>query len=175
MAHQKIQVRGYTANLFSFVISTVTKKGLYTALHQRRGQAPSTGSFSDRFLNNSPAISAAQNAHSQPIIFEITEATRTPLDQLHFTVKTGSTPKTGQTPLMEGLPGILSISIHFSNTKRPLAVVFKGRKPYAHRWINFIFRNPSTMVRASAFTCPSCLNAEELLPLFRLQHHSANS
>ena len=56
-------------------------------LHQRRGQAPSTGSFSDWFLINSPAISAAQNAHPQAVVFEVAEAIRTPLDQLHFAVK----------------------------------------------------------------------------------------
>ena len=61
---------------------------LLSALHQRRGQAPSIGRFSDSFLNNSPAISAAQNAHTQAIIFEVAKAIRTPLDQLHFTVKT---------------------------------------------------------------------------------------
>ena len=38
---------------------------LLSALHQRQGQAPSAGSFSDRFLTNSPASSAAQNAHAQ--------------------------------------------------------------------------------------------------------------
>ena len=38
---------------------------LLSGRHQRRGQAPSAGSFSDRFLTNSPAISAAQNAHAQ--------------------------------------------------------------------------------------------------------------
>ena len=32
-------------------------------LHQRRGQAPSTDSFFDTFLINSPAISAVQYAH----------------------------------------------------------------------------------------------------------------
>lgn len=37
---------------------------------------------------NSPDISAAQNAHTQAIVFEVTKAIRTPLDQLHFTVKT---------------------------------------------------------------------------------------
>ena len=37
----------------------------------KTGQAPSTGSFSDRFMINSPAISAAQNAHTQAIIFEV--------------------------------------------------------------------------------------------------------
>jgi hypothetical protein len=57
------------------------------ALHQRRGQAPSAGSFSDRFLNDSPAISAAQNAYTQAVVFEVTEAICTPLDQLHFSVK----------------------------------------------------------------------------------------
>ena len=69
----------------------------YWALHQRRGQAGSTpktgaspfsGHFSDRFLNNSPAISAAQNAHSQAVVIVVAEAIRTPLDQLHFMVKT---------------------------------------------------------------------------------------
>ena len=46
------------------------------------------GSFSDRFLINSPAISAAQNAHPQAVIFEVTKAIRAALDQLHFAVKT---------------------------------------------------------------------------------------
>lgn len=59
-----------------------------TALHQRRGQAPSTGSFSDRFLNNSPSISAAQYAHPQAVIFEVAEAIRSPLNQLHFSMET---------------------------------------------------------------------------------------
>ena len=61
---------------------------LYWALHQRQGQAPSTGSFSDRFLINSPAISTAQNAHTQAVVFEVAKAVRTPLNQLHFAVKT---------------------------------------------------------------------------------------
>ena len=60
------------------------KRGLL----QRRGQAPLLGSFSDRFLINSPAISAAQNAHTQAVVFEVAEAIRTPLDQLHFPMKT---------------------------------------------------------------------------------------
>ena len=59
-----------------------------TALHQRRGQAPSKGSFSDRFLNNSPSISAAQYAHPQAVIFEVAEAIRSPLNQLHFSMET---------------------------------------------------------------------------------------
>ena len=67
-------------------------------LLQIRGQAPLLGSFSDRFLINSPAISAAQNAHTQAVVFEVAEAIRTPLDQLHFAVKAGSTPKTGASP-----------------------------------------------------------------------------
>ena len=61
---------------------------LFEALHQRRGQAPSTGSFSDRFLNNSPSISAAQYAHPQAVIFEVAEAIRSPLNQLHFSMET---------------------------------------------------------------------------------------
>jgi len=60
---------------------------LLSGLHQRQGQSPSTGSFSDRFLNDSPAISAAQNAHTQAVVFEVAKAIRTPLDQLHFSVK----------------------------------------------------------------------------------------
>ena len=71
---------------------STSKTGVYTkdgstpktGLHQRRGQAPSTGSFSDRFLNNSPSISAAQYAHPQAVIFEVAEAIRSPLNQLHF-------------------------------------------------------------------------------------------
>ena len=59
----------------------------FLGLHQRRGQAPSTGRFSDRFLINSPAISAAQYAHTQAVIFKIAKAIRSPLDQLHFSVK----------------------------------------------------------------------------------------
>ena len=47
------------------------KWSVMLGLHQRRGQAPSTGNFSDWFLINSPAISAAQNAHTQAIIFEV--------------------------------------------------------------------------------------------------------
>ena len=35
------------------------------------------GKFSDRFLINSPAISAAQNTHTQAVIFEIAKAIRT--------------------------------------------------------------------------------------------------
>jgi hypothetical protein len=70
-----------------------TAKGTTTVLgtgglHQRRGQAPSTGNFSDWFLINSSAISAAQNAYSQAVIFEVTKAIRTALDQLHFPMKT---------------------------------------------------------------------------------------
>lgn len=61
---------------------------VFPALHQRRGQAPSTGSFSDRFLNNSPSISAAQYAHPQAVIFEVAEAIRSPLNQLHFSMET---------------------------------------------------------------------------------------
>ena len=66
----------------------IARKFIFLALHQRRGQAPSTGNFSDRFLINSPAISAAQNAHTQAVIFKVTKAVRTPLNQLHFAVKT---------------------------------------------------------------------------------------
>ena len=62
--------------------------GSFSGLHQRRGQAPSTGSFSDRFLNNSPSISAAQYAHPQAVIFEVAEAIRSPLNQLHFSMET---------------------------------------------------------------------------------------
>ena len=58
-----------------------------TGLHQRRGQALLMGKFSDRFLINSPAISAAQNAHTQAVVFEVAKAIRTALDQLHFSVK----------------------------------------------------------------------------------------
>ena len=47
------------------------------------------GKFSDWFLVNSPAISAAQNAHSQAVIFEVTKAIRAALDQLHFAVEPG--------------------------------------------------------------------------------------
>ena len=54
---------------------------------QRQGQPPSTGRFSDWFLINSSAISAAQNAYTQAVIFEVTKAIRTALDQLHFAVK----------------------------------------------------------------------------------------
>ena len=68
--------------------SCTKPKGGISGSTPKTGASPFSGHFSDRFLNNSPAISAAQNAHSQPIIFEITEAIRTPLDQLHFTVKT---------------------------------------------------------------------------------------
>ena len=57
------------------------------ALHQRRGQALLMGKFSDRFLINSPAISAAQNAYPQAVILEVAEAIRASLDQLHFSVK----------------------------------------------------------------------------------------
>ena len=128
MAHQKIQVRGYAANLFSC---------LFSALHQRRGQAPSMGSFSDRFLINSTAISAAQNAHTQAVVFEVAKAIRTPLDQLHFAVKTfcdavipgkpehsghffGSTPKTGASPFNGQFFRQVSDQFpsHFSSTKR---------------------------------------------------------
>jgi len=56
-------------------------------LHQRQGQSPSTGSFSDRFLINSPAVSAAQNTHTQAVIFEVAKAVLAALDQLHFAVK----------------------------------------------------------------------------------------
>ena len=69
MAHQKIQVRGYTANLFSFVLS-VSYKSCST---RKARQTPSTNSLSDRFLINSPAISAAQNAHTQAVVFEVTK------------------------------------------------------------------------------------------------------
>ena len=62
-------------------------QALLMGLHQRRGQAPSTGNFSDWFLINSSAISAAQNAYTQAVIFEVTKAIRTALDQLHFAVK----------------------------------------------------------------------------------------
>ncbi len=52
------------------------------------GASPFYGQFSDRFLNDSPSISAAQNAHTQAVVFKVAKAIRTPLDQLHFTVKT---------------------------------------------------------------------------------------
>ncbi|MDD4702567.1 MAG: hypothetical protein PHI96_10130, partial [Desulfovibrio sp.] len=34
-----------------------------------------------------PAISAAQNTHTQAVVFEVTKAIRSSLNQLHFSVK----------------------------------------------------------------------------------------
>ena len=58
--HASQRVRCNNLTLFaSFSAPSCTKPGL----HQRRGQAPSTGNFSDWFLINSSAISAAQFSH----------------------------------------------------------------------------------------------------------------
>ena len=79
------RIKGHTEKSASpFFVSdfhTRSHRGPLTALHQRRGQAPSTGSFSDRILNNSSAISAAQNAHSQAVVFEVAEAIYTILSK----------------------------------------------------------------------------------------------
>lgn len=84
MAHQKIQVRGNTANLFSFVLSLSYKSG-----STRKTASPFKSQpfrqVSDQFPT---AISAAQNAHTQAVVLKVTKAIRMPLDQLHLTVKT---------------------------------------------------------------------------------------
>ena len=59
--HTQVKRRVTVKGNSPFLRLNGVKFGGYAALHQRRGQAPSAGSFSDRFLNDSPAISAAQN------------------------------------------------------------------------------------------------------------------
>ena len=53
-----------------------------TGLHQRRGQALSTGRFSDRFLFNCQPVSASQNAYPQSVISKLRKPYARRLNQL---------------------------------------------------------------------------------------------
>ena len=82
MAHQKIQVRGYPANLFSFVLSAVIKRGSTPkrALHQRGlctkdGGNPLQWPFSEQFSSH---FNSTIHAH-ETVVFEVAKAIRTPL------------------------------------------------------------------------------------------------